>query len=147
MSMEDFHSNFLTTVICKIHDDYQYTTLEVKQDIGDYTILKFQINQDQKSFFSLSQLAYRIVPKEYKYRPYNAKMILARLDKDNKEFPLEYIDAIVAEKDDVSLEADLTYKQGGEYYLFCEIDWRDTRPHDTFVVSCYSAQAVNLVEK
>lgn len=42
-------------------------------------------------------------------------MILAKLDKENKDFPLQYIDAIVAEKDDIPLEADLI---SGEYYLF-----------------------------
>ena len=115
MSLEDYQANFLTTVICKIHDAYQYTTSEVKQDIGGNTILKFQINRDQKAFFNLSQLAYRIVPREYGYHPYNAKMILAKLDKENKDFPLQYIDAIVAEKDDIPLEADLI---AGEYYLF-----------------------------
>lgn len=144
MSIEDYHENFVSTVICKIHDDYQYSTYEVKQDIGDHTVVKFQINEDQKAFFNLSQLAYRIVPREYGYAPYNAKMILARLDKDNKEFPLEYIDAIVDDKDDLPLEADLI---AGEYYLFCEVDWTENRPHDSFVVSCYGTHPVNFTEK
>jgi Calpain family cysteine protease len=132
MSIEDYQANFMTTVICKVQDTYEYSTIEVKQDIGGYTILKFQINRDQKAFFNLSQLAYRIVPKEYGYHPYNAKMILAKLDKENKDFPLQFIDAIVADKDDIPLEADLI---AGEYYLFCEVDWDESRPHDSFVVS------------
>lgn len=144
MSLEDYLKNFVATVICKVHDDYEYTKYEAKQDIGSHSILKFQINQDSKTFLNLSQLAYRIVPREYGYKPYNAKMILARLDKDNKDFPLEYIDAIVDEKDEIPLEAHLI---AGEYYLFCEVDWNENRPHDSFIVSCYGPHIVNLYEK
>lgn len=144
MSMEDYLSNFNATVICKINDNFEYTRYEVKQDIGGHTVLKFQINEDSKVFLNLSQLAYRIVPKEYGYKPYNAKMILARLDKDNKDYPLEYIDAIVDEKDEVALEASLI---AGEYYLFCELDWDENRPHDSFIVSFYGPHVVNLYEK
>jgi hypothetical protein len=96
--------------------------------------MKFQVNQDCKTFLNLSQLAYRIVPREYGYKPYNAKMILARLDKDNKDYPLEYITGTVDEKDELALEADLI---AGEYYLFSEVDWNENRPHDSFIVSCY----------
>jgi hypothetical protein len=144
MTLEDYHNTFMTTIICKVHDKYEYSTYEVKQDIGDNTILKFQITDDQTAFFSLSQLAYRIVPKEYGYFPYNAKMMLARLDKDNKDFPLQYIDAIVDEKDDVSLEADLI---AGEYYLFVEVDWDESRPHDSCVISSYASHVISLSEK
>lgn len=115
MSLEDYLESFIASVICKVHDDYEYTRFEVKQDIGSHSVLKLQVIQDSKVFLNLSQLAYRIVPKEYGYKPYNAKMILARLEKDNKDFPLEYIDAIVDEKDEIAIEADLI---AGEYYLY-----------------------------
>lgn len=128
MSLEDYHQNFATTIICKINPAYHHSTMEVRQDIGSESILKFSLLSDQTAFFTLSQLAFRIVPKEYNYHPYNAKMILVRSDKENKEFPLEYIDAIVDSKDDISIEADLV---AGEYYLFVEVDWDDVRPHDS----------------
>ena len=144
MALEDYHLTFATTIICKVNDGYCYSTYEVKQDIGENTILKFQISEDQTAFFSLSQLAYRIVPKEYQYHPYNAKMMLARLDKDNKDYPLQYIDAIVDEKDDISLEADLI---AGEYYLFVEVDWDESRPHDSCVISGYATHEISISEK
>ena len=144
MSLEDYYENFNATVICKVTEDYEYSRTEVKQDIGSHSVLKFQVNQDSKCFLSLSQLAYRIVPKEYGYKPYNARMVLARLDKDNKDFPLEYTDATVDEKDEIAIEADLI---AGEYYLFCELDWDENRPHDSFIVSFYGPQSVNLYEK
>jgi len=144
MSLEDYHQTFMTTIICKVHDNYHYSTHEVKQDIGDNTILKFNITEDQTAFFNISQLAYRIVPKEYNYIPYNSKMILARLDKDNKDFPLEYIDATVDEKDEISLEAHLI---PGEYYLFIEVDWNESRPHDSCVVSSYTSHEIALSDK
>lgn len=144
MSLTDYLDSFTASVICKVHDDYEYTKFEVKQDIGSSSVLKFQVNQDSKVFLNLSQLAYRIVPKEYGYRPYNAKMVLARLDKDNKDYPLEYIDAIVDEKDEIAIEGDLV---AGEYYLYCEIDWDENRPHDSFIISFYGPQTANLYEK
>ena len=115
MSIDDYIESFTASVICKAHDEYEYNRFEIKQDIGSHSVLKFQVNQDSKVFLNLSQLAYRIVPREYGYKPYNAKMVLARLDKDNKDFPLEYIDAIVDEKDEVAIEGDLV---SGEYYLY-----------------------------
>ncbi|CAI2386441.1 unnamed protein product [Moneuplotes crassus] len=144
MTLEDYLESFVASVICKIHDDYEYTRFEVKQDIGSHSVLKLQVVQDSKIFLNLSQLAYRIVPKEYGYKPYNAKMVLARLEKDNKDFPLEYIDAIVDEKDEIAIEADLI---AGEYYLYCEIDWDENRPHDSFIVSFYGPHLANLYEK
>jgi calpain-15 len=144
MSLEDYFENFNATVICKIEDEFENSRIEIKQDIGSHSIMKFQVNQDTRGFLTLSQLAYRIVPKEYNYKPYNAKMILARLDKDNKDYPLEYIDAICDEKDEIAIEADLV---AGEYYIFCEIDWDENRPHDSFNVAFHGPQAVNLYEK
>ncbi|CAI2386825.1 unnamed protein product [Moneuplotes crassus] len=144
MSLEDYIDSFTASVICKVHDSYEYTRYEMKQDIGSHSVLKLQVNQDAKIFLNLSQLAYRIVPKEYGYKPYNAKMILARLEKDNKDFPLEFINANVDEKDEVALEADLV---AGEYYLYCEVDWDENRPHDSFIVSFYGPHIANLYEK
>ena len=128
MSIEDYHLNFATTIICKTNPNYHHSTTEVRQDIGTESILKFTLSSDQTAFFTLSQLAFRIVPKEYNYHPYNAKMILARADKENKDFPLQYIDAIVDSRDDMSIEADLV---AGEYHLFVEVDWDEVRPHDS----------------
>lgn len=138
MSLQDYVANFSATVVCKVHDQFEHTKTEAKQDIGGHTIFKFQVNADSKVFLTASQLAYRIV------RPYNAKMLLARLDKDNPDFPLEYINGVVDEKDEISLEADLI---AGEYYLFAEVDWTEDRPHDSFVVSFYGPHAANLYEK
>lgn len=128
MSLEDYHQTFKSTIVCKIHNNYTYSMAEVKQDIGDNTILKFQVSEDCKAYFNCSQLAYRIVPKQYEYYPYNTKMMLARLDPTSDDYPLQYIDATVDEKDEVTLEADLV---AGEYYLFLEIDWDESRPHDS----------------
>jgi hypothetical protein len=150
MSLQDYVANFRATVVCKVHDQFEHTKTEAKQDIGGHTIFKFQVNADSKAFLTASQLAYRIM-RLYSAKTegvnelnLNCKMLLARLDKDNPDFPLEYISGVVGEKDEISLEADLI---AGEYYLFVEIDWTEDRPHDSFVVSFYGPHAASLYEK
>lgn len=61
-----------------------------------------------------------MIPKNYGYRLSNCKVILARVNKENKEYPLEYIDANVDNKEDVVVEAELV---AGEYLVFVEVDW------------------------
>jgi len=54
------------------------------------------------------------------YKPYNSKMILARVDKSNHRFPLEFINGKhTVDDDQLTISSDLI---AGEYYLFVEID-------------------------
>lgn len=54
------------------------------------------------------------------YKPYNSRMLLARVDKSNQRFPLEFIKGKhTLDDDQLSICADLI---AGEYYFLVEVD-------------------------
>ena len=84
----------------------------------------------------------RLVAIDQNYTPHNAKMILARVDRQNKRFPLEFIRGKhTADDCQLSLEADLI---PGEYYLFVELDLPSNPLFEEFTMTSYSKSEIVL---
>lgn len=82
--------------------------------------------------------------KSTNYSPDNTKMILARVDKSNQRFPLEFIDGKHTMDDDqLTISSDLI---AGEYYLFVEIDVPKESLQTSYILNLYAKDEI-LIEQ
>jgi len=56
ISHEDYMNYFLSTVICKVHADYQFNSVKTFHNRGEYSVIRVKITEETKSFFTVSQL-------------------------------------------------------------------------------------------
>ena len=137
MSIEDYKNEFRTSTVCKVRDDYHYASIEIKND-GRQHISRIHVPNDSKVFLTVSQVARRMMPKQYGYSPFMAKIMVGRLDGSNIEFiggkHQKY-------RDDVVFEADL---QAGDYFIFTEVDFDSSIPIDEYVLASYTAAPSSL---
>lgn len=45
MSIEDYLENFADTTICKMHDDFAYTHIEMSHQFGEHNIVGFKLKR------------------------------------------------------------------------------------------------------
>jgi len=86
----------------------------------------------------VSQVAYRMVPNQYTYRPYQAKICLAKLEGDEMKF---IGGQSGSGKDDIVFQSDLV---AGDYFVFSEVDFDGRVPINHYVLSSYSPANLNF---
>ena len=83
MSFDDYSRYFSCTTICKYHDDYHSTTLEINQLPGKHSLYLFQIDKIVTGYISINHLEKRFIREElkgYNYSPLS--ILLARVEQD-----------------------------------------------------------------
>jgi calpain-15 len=135
MSFKDFIEYFSYVTICETVPNNFYTSISITHDIGNYTVLSFQITSrgeytiscDQKDKLYMSTLG------DYKYS--SARIVICRDTKDGLKYILGFR----------GLERNLFKKiqlKRGSYMVFVMVDW-ESNERDA-VISAYGPSNVDF---
>lgn len=86
MSIEDYKSEFGSTTICKVNDNYHHSSIKhFKQNEGNMT--KFSVSGQGSVWVNVSQIQQRQLPK-CNYSPGSVRILIAKLDENDS---LDYV--------------------------------------------------------
>lgn len=145
--VEDYLSYFRTTVIWKLHKDYESNAIRWKHSLGDYTLIKITIKRGGLIFFTVSQFNQRWVRRSQEYEPSFVRMLLSKIVPDDEyessSFPLKFIEGKWWKDEDTTIECDW---EPGEYLAYIEVHWFNEQQFNNFVFRTYSLNTPELVE-
>jgi calpain-15 len=150
MTYDDFLKYYSDVQICKIHDDYHYTSLKVNTTHKNAKLFKINVPRDGKYYISVNQQSKRHHKSGEDFQYSSVWLILGKQVGDK----YEHLQGLFRADREVFTESHLT---AGEYVLYVKIAWYDKAPRD-FVLSSYGPDDVtftkvsksdipNLVEK
>jgi calpain-15 len=139
ISVEDFVRNFGSGALCRLSDNYEYSSLRLTQTNKNFSLVSLTVKKTSVVFVSVSQRDQRhFDPNQYHYSLFKIMIV-----KVNENFEFERFIAGDFNKDrDCELETRL---EPGEYLVYVEFDWIQ-RVHNQFVVSTYGEGKCNLTE-
>ena len=145
--VEDYLSYFRTTVIWKLHEDFQSNAIRWSHNLGEFSLIKITIKSKGLIFFTVSQFNQRWVRRSQEYEPSFVRMLLSKIvtehEKDQINFPLKFIEGKWWKDEDTTIEFEC---EAGEYLAYVEIHWFNDKQFNNFVFRTYSKSVPELVE-
>lgn len=56
ISHVDYMNYFMSTVVCKIHPDYQFNSIKTFHNRGEYSLVKLTVTEPTEAYITVSQL-------------------------------------------------------------------------------------------
>jgi len=84
MPFEDFLEYYSDVQICKVHDDYSYTSVRVNTDHKHGKVFKMQVNKEGKYYISVNQQSKRHHAKEEHFTYSSVWLVIAK--KEGNDF-------------------------------------------------------------
>jgi hypothetical protein len=137
MGYNDFIKYYVTMGIAKIHPDYETTVLKIKKANGvECQLIKVTVNKSQvHTYLSLYQKNPRIITKQGYYQK-TALSFIMLCDKD-----FNYINSMTSTDMHICVEETL---KKGEYYIFCDVNYRYVGDNHGFNITSYGECALPL---
>jgi len=115
---------------------------------GEYSLALITIEKKTECFFTVSQLNSRYAKwVDGQYTTSECSMLLGRIkdssERDFSNFPIEFIDGICSDEEDVTVAPDFPLPPG-EYMVFIMMDWRIPERYSTFEFRTYSELPVKI---
>jgi len=141
MPYEEFLKYYSDVQICKIHDDYKYTSLRVNTDHTHAKFFKMTVAKDGKYYLTVNQHSKRHHDKVEDFQYSSVWLIVAKQEGNE----IKFIQADFKADREVWTDEHLT---AGEYLVYVKVAWFDRAPRD-FVLSSYGPKdvAFSQVEK
>ena len=139
MSFRDFFSYFEDVEVCKIHDDYHYTSLKVNITHKNGTYYKIKIPKDGKYYITANQQSTRHHDDSENFQYSPVWLILAKQEADGS---IKHIEGCYKADREVWTDGHLI---AGEYLVYVKIAWYDEGSRD-FVLSSYGPEDVTITK-
>ena len=129
ISIEDFIKNFGSGAICKIHSNFNYTSLKISPQKIDFSLISMNVKETSLIYITVSQKDNRhFKPSEnYKYSLF--KIMITKVN-DNFD-PTSFLGGNYNNDRDCIIEASF---EPGEYLIYVEVSWAQNFYKD-FVLS------------
>jgi len=128
-----------------MHKDFVSNAIRCSHLNSQHSKIKITVEEEGKTFFTVSQLNQRWVRRNEEYEPSFVRMILAREREDDEDdsdkFPLQFIEGKCWKDEDTTIECEC---DPGVYIAYVEIHWFDEKRFHNFVFRTYSKSAVVL---
>jgi len=134
MPYEEFLKYYSDVQICKVHDDYSYTSTRVKTDSQHAKFFKMTIPKTGKYYLTVNQHSKRHHEKAEDFQYSSVWLIIAKQEGNEIKFIQADFRADREVWTDDALEA-------GEYLLYVKVAWYDKTTRD-FVLSSYGPENV-----
>lgn len=144
MSFKDLAYYFSRVQICKINDDYHYSSLKGSHKSGSFGLMRLIIENDGEHCISVAQKDERCFMRGTAYEYSYCRVIVMKIDtsktdvdEDGDNLEVEYIQGNAGWDRETHLEFPDLKK--GEYYVYVELDWNANTSETNFCVTCYGA--------
>lgn len=136
MRYNDFLTYYSDVQICKIHDDFHYTSIRVKTNHKNANFFRVHVPKEGKYYFTVNQHSKRHHPHDnFRYSP--IWLVLAKVEKNGE---IKHIEACF--KDDREVWTD-GHLQAGDYHVYVKVAWFDQTTRD-FVLTAYGPDDVSF---
>jgi len=136
MSFELFKHIYSDTQICMVHDDYIYTSCEIRSKKKKAVYLEIEVEEEGQYYFTVLQRSFRKMWDTHGYDYSRGTIVLAKKNNDNFEF--------IQAKTQYHREAFLALElKKGTYVCSCKVDWCWT-DESTFVLTSYGVNSINI---
>ena len=140
MSYEDFSTYFTDVQICRVHDDYEYSSFRFPADPSHPTYIRFTIAKEGHYYITLNQKSKRHFEKGYEY---SDMYLIVGKELPGGEF--EYVQGIKDANREVWTDGMLS---PGSYLAYVKVPWNDEQIHDvTISIYGYSKTKFETVPK
>jgi hypothetical protein len=136
MPYEDFLKYYSDVQICKVHDDYRYTSLRVNTNHKNAKFFKMSVVKEGKYYISVNQHSKRHHDKVEDFQYSSVWLIVAKQEGNE----IKFIQADFKADREVWTDEHLPV---GEYLLYVKVAWFDKAPRD-FVLSSYGPNDVSF---
>ena len=140
MCLDDYLRYYGNTSICKVHDDYVNNSFTVQHASGDYTLLKFAVEEPTCGYISSNQFKKRVLRNkypEYDYSP--CMMLLGKMEEDGH---YTFIDETYGRNYSQHLDFPGALEPG-DYVAYIQVDWRYTGM-DSLTLNTYTDVPLNI---
>ena len=153
MSFDMFYDCFEILDICKIEKNYQTSPCKIKKNQAKKCqFLELKVDKDYpRTYIQLYKKNLRIAKKKDFSHKYNADnnvmgfIILAKPEKkEDGATRFKYIDSIASYETHLAIEVDKLEK--GNYYIFCDVNYRYNDENYGYTVTCYHETSGNKFE-
>ena len=153
MSFDMFYDCFEILDICKIEKNYQTSSCKInKNQAKKCQFLELIVDKDYpRTYIQLYKKNLRIAKKKDFSHKYNADnnvmgfIILAKPEKkEDGATRFKYIDSIASYETHLAIEVDKLEK--GNYYIFCDVNYRYNNENYGYTVTCYHETSGNKFE-
>jgi len=134
MPFKDFLKYYSDVQICKIHDDYHYTSIKVNTNHKNGNFFKVRVQKDGKYFLTVNQQSKRHHASADNFQYSSVWLVLGKQNGDK----FEHVHGGFKADREVFTDGHLT---AGEYLLYVKVAWYDKAPRD-FVLSSYGPDDV-----
>jgi calpain-15 len=138
MAFNDFVKYFSDVQICKIHDDYHYTSLRCTANYKHASFLKMIVRTEGKYYITINQESKRHHNSSENYRHSSVCLILAKPEGNS----VKHIEGCFKADREVFTEGHL---KPGEYLIYVKIPWFNKTTRD-FVASSYGPDDVRMTK-
>jgi len=136
ISYEDFLHYYSDVQICKVHDDYHYTSIKVTINYKNAQFFKMTVPKDGKYYVTVNQHSKRHHAKAENFRYSPVWLVLAKQEGNT----FKHIEGCFKDDREVFTEGHLT---AGEYLIYTKVAWYDNTERQ-FVLSVYGPDDVKL---
>ena len=139
MCLSDLQKYFSRIQICRINDNYKYSSFKARHKLGSFALIRFVVSAPGgHHYLSINQTDDRCFDRHLDYDYSNVRLIVAKIeDPEAEEKRLIYKNGKMGQDRDIWEEYENL--EPGEYYMYVEFDWPDNVQHTEFSVSCYGA--------
>ena len=137
MCLDDIRKYFSRVQICRVNDNYKYSSFKARHKLGMFCMIRFVVNAPGgHHYLSISQTDERCFDRKIEYDYTNVRLIVAKIQNpEDEEKVLIYKNGKMGQ--DRETWEEYENLEAGEYYMFVEFDWPDNAEHTEFCVSCY----------
>ena len=142
ISLEDYLKYYGHTTICKYHDKYVRSDIELVQHRGKYILLKFDVGSHTRGFMSTYQYQERMMRTKYENYKYSALTLILAKREGGKGGKYKFI----ARGEGSHYNCNLEFHGGlepGRYMAFIQIMWKFAGM-ERFTFSTYTDKPVLL---
>jgi calpain-15 len=136
MTFNDFLQYYSDAQICKVHDDYHYTSIKVNTNHKNGNFFKLTIPKDGKYYITVNQQASRHHTKAEDFKFSSVWIVLGKQNGDKHE----HVQGVYKADREAFTEGHLT---AGDYLLYVKVAWYDKAPRD-FILSSYGPDDITF---
>ena len=134
MSLDDFRRYFNRVQICKVHDEFVYSSVQVDHSAQNWSVFILRLEQDSSELYlNVSQKDQRFFPEGHSYEYSPLKFIFCSRDNDEN---VHFIGAKSGKGREVFHRFENL--QAGEYCVYVQVNWNEETEDRKACLSFYS---------